>query len=323
MAACFEYHAVVIAKSKETTNLPVAADATCSGVQVISALLKDEKAAALVNIIPSTEGPADLSPACAEMAPQFIDEVIANFKKEETREALTPAHVATIKKLISGKGARKLAKPVVMTTPYSATASTQTDEVIAVAKEQGVKLTWLQGYTLTMALRKALYVVAPSMEIMEMVASEVAAMAKATGQTIIEWTSPSGHKVAQYKPAMKRVRVNAAGKALVMNQIQPGNNPSGHGSAAMPNFVHSLDSALLHKTFADVVVPFGLIHDSVLTRATDMDATLAHLKFTFVEIFSEDIFSKWAEEIGLQIDLESLQGDLDITQVMQSEYFFS
>jgi len=187
-----------------------------------------------------------------------------------------------------------------------------------------VKISKLQAYTLTMALRKALFAVAPSMEIMEMVASEVAAMTKATGQIKVQWTSPSFNTVPQKRKATVSRRVLAAGKQLRVEEPIPGeNNPSGHGSAAMPNFVHSLDSALLHKTFADVVVPFGLIHDSVLTRATDMDATLAHLKFTFVEIFSEDIFSKWAEEIGLQIDLESLQGDLDITQVMQSEYFFS
>ena len=53
LAACEEYNACVIECTRQFTHLPVAVDATCSGIQVLSGLARDKSAAKLVNVTPS------------------------------------------------------------------------------------------------------------------------------------------------------------------------------------------------------------------------------------------------------------------------------
>ncbi len=52
LAACEEYHECVITCNRQHTNLMVATDATCSGLQILSGLARDESTAKLVNVVP-------------------------------------------------------------------------------------------------------------------------------------------------------------------------------------------------------------------------------------------------------------------------------
>ena len=52
MAACHEYYHCCIRKDKLTTGLMVAVDATCSGLQILAGLAKDQSTAELVNVCP-------------------------------------------------------------------------------------------------------------------------------------------------------------------------------------------------------------------------------------------------------------------------------
>ena len=65
MAACEEYHACVIACTRQHTSLPVATDATCSGLQILAGLAKDASTAKLVNVLPSDK-PQDAYKVVAE-----------------------------------------------------------------------------------------------------------------------------------------------------------------------------------------------------------------------------------------------------------------
>ena len=53
LAACDEYYHCVINCSRHTTGLPIAVDATCSGLQILAGLARDKGTAALVNVLPS------------------------------------------------------------------------------------------------------------------------------------------------------------------------------------------------------------------------------------------------------------------------------
>ncbi len=53
LAACEEYYACVISCSRCYTGLPIAVDATCSGLQILAGLARDASTAKLVNVIPS------------------------------------------------------------------------------------------------------------------------------------------------------------------------------------------------------------------------------------------------------------------------------
>ena len=58
LAACDEYYHCVIMCDRSYTNLPVATDATCSGLQILAGLCRDASTARLVNVLPS-DAPQD------------------------------------------------------------------------------------------------------------------------------------------------------------------------------------------------------------------------------------------------------------------------
>ena len=62
---------------KETTGLPVATDATCSGLQILAGLARDKSTACLVNVMPSDK-------------PQDAYQVIADQSLKDIPERLKP-----------------------------------------------------------------------------------------------------------------------------------------------------------------------------------------------------------------------------------------
>ena len=65
MAACDEYYHCVINCDRHFTRLPIATDATCSGLQILAGMAKDKSTASLVNVIPS-DRPQDAYKVVAE-----------------------------------------------------------------------------------------------------------------------------------------------------------------------------------------------------------------------------------------------------------------
>ena len=95
LAACEEYYACVIDCSRHYTGLPIAVDATCSGLQILAGLARDASTAKLVNVLPSDK-------------PQDAYKVIADASKPNIPECLNDVCD------------RKCTKRTVMTVPYNA-----------------------------------------------------------------------------------------------------------------------------------------------------------------------------------------------------------
>ena len=103
-----------------------------------------------------------------------------------------------------------------------------------------------------------------------------------------------------------------------------------------PNFVHSLDAAAMcqsiHLACKEGVSSFMMIHDSYGTHAADA-ATLAHcLRRAFVGMFTErDVLADLQEEVKALLPEEKQsclppppeKGNLDVTKVLQSAFFFA
>ena len=64
MAACHEYYHCCIIKDHHHTGLAEAVDATCSGLQILAGLAKDQSTAELVNVCPGSK-PSDAYKAVA------------------------------------------------------------------------------------------------------------------------------------------------------------------------------------------------------------------------------------------------------------------
>jgi DNA-directed RNA polymerase len=73
LAACEEYYYCIISGERNYTGLPIATDATCSGMQILAGLGRDKSTARLTNVLPS-DSPQDAYRAVAEKAMPNIPE---------------------------------------------------------------------------------------------------------------------------------------------------------------------------------------------------------------------------------------------------------
>lgn len=302
LAAAIEYDACVIKKTKATSGLPVSVDATCSGLQHLSALALDKTAAEMVNVVPTTK-PSDGYKIVAEKAKEIL-----------------PPHLHP---LIN----RKVTKRTVMTTPYGVTENSARDYIRQELK--GVKLE--KGEL--QAIVKAIYrygvrqVFAGPCKSMEFI-QKVAHQKIKNGSSIIEWKTPSGfHVVQEYrKTELKPVQTKLLGQRIqtYLNKEwdERAIDAQKAKTAAAPNLIHSLDASLLHLVFADWSSPFTVIHDCVLGRSCDMDRMAKEIRDKFVEIYSRPVLKEWAEALGAEFDESVMENTLDINDVQESSYFF-
>lgn len=302
LASAIEYYHCVITKTKETSGLPVSVDATCSGLQHLSALALDKTAAEMVNVVP-TPKPSDGYAIVAEKA------------KEQLPEHLHQ-HIT-----------RKVTKRTVMTTPYGVTENSARDyirqELKGVELEKG-ELQAIVKAIYRYAVRGVFAGPCRSMEFIQKAAGEVIK----SGRESIEWVTPSGFPVVQEyrKDDCERVNTKLLGQRIQTHLLKPFEERqidlNKARTAAAPNLVHSLDAALLHLVFAEWDRPFTVIHDCVLGRSCDMDEMGEAIRDKFVEIYSQPILKDWAAQLGVDFDESVMQNTLDINDVQQSAYFF-
>jgi DNA-directed RNA polymerase len=302
LAAALEFYECVITKTKTTSGLPVGVDATCSGLQHLSALALDKTAAEMVNVVP-TEKPSDGYAIVAAKAKEVLPE---RLHKEITR---------------------KTCKRTVMTTPYGVTENSAREYI-----RQELKGVELQPGELQ-AIVKAIYryavreVFAGPCRSMEFIQKTAGDLIK-EGNTRVEWMTPSGFPVVQEyrKNDCERINTKLLGQRIQTNLLKPFEERQVDlkkaSTAAAPNLVHSLDAALLHLVFAEWDRPFTVIHDCVLGRSCDMDGMAAAIRDKFVEIYSQPVLKNWAEQLGMDFDESVMINTLDINDVQNSAYFF-
>ena len=301
MAACEEYHACVIACTRQHTSLPVATDATCSGLQILAGLAKDASTAKLVNVLPSDK-------------PQDAYKVVA--------AQATPHVPDSIKPYMD----RKTVKRVVMTVPYNAKPYSNRGYIREALKEKGVEVDKDDLTATVKAVRDAMNVIVPGpMAVMSWIESEVG-NAIDRGLTEITWVTPSGFSVTQrlMKPDVKNIELQLLGRCKV--KVSTGDtdevDKAHHKNATAPNLIHSLDASLLHLSALRFNAPISLIHDSVLCRATDMSVLSDIVRETYMHLFAEhEYLTTFAQQIGAETD-PPMCNTLEPASVIDSTYFF-
>ena len=301
LAACEEYHACVIARTRQFTGLAVAVDATCSGLQILAGLAKDANTAKLVNVLPSD------SPQDAYMA-------VANVAKTKLPQRLADALD------------RKVTKRTVMTIPYNAKPFSNRQYIRDALREKGFDFTSEELNEITNAVIDAMKEVVPGpMAVMRWINQEVAEALK-SGKTTLTWVTPSGFPVTQWlmKPNIIRVKLQLLGhtRLKVADGYSEEPDKNRHKAATAPNLIHSLDASLLHLSFMGFNKPFTVIHDSVLCRATDMTELSKRVRQTYTSLFQDgDFLEEFAKQIGAKTP-PPIIGDFEPKVVESSTYFF-
>jgi len=303
LAACLEYKACAIDCTKTTSGLPIGIDATCSGLQHLSAMTRCGKTAALVNVSP-TDKPADAYRTVADAAKAHLPEQFHEWMN------------------------RKVTKRSVMTTPYGVTQDSARNYIRMALREQKREFDSPQLTQITNAIfRKAIPEVLPGPISVMAWLKRSALEILDSGQESIQWTTPSGFVVSQDLRVSNTVRVDTrlmGGtriKCLVGDGFL-GPDRSHHRSALAPNVVHSFDASLLHLTFAFYEQPFTVIHDCVLGRSCDMEQMAADIRMHFAEMYKAPVMQDWADQVGVVMPDDLIKNTLDIESVNQSTYFF-
>ena len=301
LAACDEYYHCVIKCDRNYTNLPVAVDATCSGLQILAGLSRDLSCARLVNVLPSDR-------------PQDAYEVIANEAKPHV-----PVHLQPYMD-------RKTTKRTVMTVPYNAKPFSNRGYIREALKEKGIEVEKEDLTAVVKAVRDAMNVIVPGpMRVMKWIETEVAA-AIDRGAAELSWVTPSGFVVTQklMKKDVKTVELQLLGRCQI--SVADGDtdkvDKKHHKNATAPNLIHSLDASLLHLSATRFNAPIALIHDSVLCRAADMSVLSAVVRQTYMHLFAEhDYLTDWASQIGAETKPPIID-TLKPESVIESTYFF-
>ena len=301
LAACDEYYHCVLKCDRHFTRLPIATDATCSGLQILAGLARDKSTAKLVNVLPSDK-PQDAYAVVASSASPYCPDSIR-------------LHMD-----------RKTVKRVVMTVPYNAKPFSNRGYIRDALKEKGVEIDKDDLTKTVVAVRNAMDEVVPGpMAVMSWIESEVA-KAIDRGEKELTWTTPSGFVVTQklMKKKTEQVELQLMGRCQLTVAVDNDDkvDKQHHKNATAPNLIHSLDASLLHLSALRFDAPIALIHDSVLCRATDMSSLSAIVRETYMHLFAEhDYLRDFAHQIGAETE-PPIIGDLEPESVIESTYFF-
>lgn len=312
------------------TGVPVGMDATCSGIQHFAALLRDPVAAKAVNLTdPKDGGPkADIYRAVTEATYKSIQESVqaGEYKDDPNTEAIA-------KFWLKVGIPRDMGKKPIMTFLYGATLIGTAryvrdyveDEMpeVRVPKEHALKFYMFLAKKLFEGIAEAVPAATAAMEWLQEV---VRARTERSGMC---WHTPTGFPVQHDYQSFTDHRITLRSCGVVFTAVREYGGDVRSvpmRNAISPNFVHALDASHLTLT-ADAMREHGLdfigVHDSFGTHACDVDTLQKITREKFVELYeTEDALLNFKKEVGTDLELPE-KGNFDLSEVLDSEFFFS
>lgn len=340
LRGAMEWHGLCAhAPSMFVSHMPVHFDATCSGLQHFSAILRDHVGGRYVNLTASDKR-EDIYGEVARKATASL--------QHEASEGNTYAQVA-----ITLGVTRALCKRPVMIVPYAGTFKACMEYVGDYYEElfeEGVvcpmesaefrqqviplvaKHVWEAISSTVIAAREA----------MTWITKTARLASNAKQETPIQWETPDGFSARQetFDQKMNRIETYLDGGKMVKLSVLvplPHLDPRATSQSLSPNYIHSLDACHLRMTINRAleigITDFAMIHDSFGVHAAEMPRFLNEcIKPAFVEMYvggghlerlREELSVNIAEEVQADIEPLPSPGNLDITEVLDSQFFFS
>ena len=319
-------------------------DATCSGLQHYSAMLRDEIGGKSVNLVPGLPR----QDIYQDVANKVIEALMADAEDENspTREW----SMGWVKFGID----RKITKRQVMVVPYAGTFSSCMDytrEAVLEKLKDGHIKPWEEGdakqendrivYLAKLIWNAIDLTVVKGKEAMRWLSEAASEYTKWANKNLsgtafdkrMSWVTPDGFEAVHWRAdeAKKRVTTFLDGRADLVYYEETDNLSSRDMALAVaPNFVHSMDACLMRMSILKAIdkglSSFGMIHDSFGVHAADMDCFLGKcVKPAFIGMYKNDVLLHFKDSIQVPITLPPLpeMGGLDLDGVKDSEFFFS
>jgi DNA-directed RNA polymerase len=319
LAAVFE-----LFRTDGMTQLPVGMDGSCNGIQHWSAIAKDPVIGSMVNLLPASK-------------PNDAYGVVAN----EVTNAMLPLNykdpwVTLFLEEWEGKVKRNVVKRAVMTDPYGVTTRGITDGLL----NDGY-IDWIDKTIRMPAAKELTKYIQTAMNTLLTVPNQGKAWLKEVASIAseknvhLEWVTPIGFRVRhQYygktngvvnlQTLLTAMRVEF--NEFVRDEVSPREAQNG----VSPNYIHSLDASHMFATILGLMrsgcESFSFIHDSYGVHAPLVDSLRDITRQEFVEIHKvnqlEVLRLQLQQYLGCDLPEVPSTGTLDITKVLESEYFF-
>jgi DNA-directed RNA polymerase len=321
-------------------------DATCSGLQVFSALGRDEVGGFATNLVPGH-------------ARQDIYGLVAERAMEKLRNMDISSHDSTqrrIHSIVLARGLdRSATKRQVMTRPYNAKMRSCVDYTlewykkqvaeghVELPKDRSITDFSLAKYVAPVIWDAIVEAIPAANRMMVYIEDCIKMTVKANPEAPIQWSLPDGMVCIIDKQnqasAMIQTRINSSMHKRSVKEDTGIQSPRQHGNAGPPNFIHSLDALHLRETarlWEDKCAAQGrkpiytFVHDSFAVPAADMPEFSKTIREAFVKIhtqwdFMGDLVECLQEIAGPDVVFPPRPdtGNLDLSGVLTSEFFFS
>jgi DNA-directed RNA polymerase len=356
LAFCFEWAAFQAAGYGYVSSLPIALDGSCNGLQHYSAALRDEVGGKATNLMPA-ETPADIYSEVSKETVKTVEQDVVSGadpgspewfaakwmefgidRKIAKRSVMTLPYGSTIyscREFIEEAVRDKLAqgKPNVFRHVKRIEKADGGEEFIETDGVFDASL-YLQGH-IWRAIGRVVKAAVSAMAWLKACSK----LASEEGLPVV-WTVPDGFIVSQRYNEVKsrQVRTHLEGRVIYprINEELDRLDKRRMAQGIAPNFVHSLDAcamrAYINLATDNGISAFGVVHDSFATVAADVDMMSVCIRESFAALYEQhDVLSEFRESIHQMLSekrqkaLPELppKGDLDISQVRQSDFFFA
>jgi DNA-directed RNA polymerase len=354
LAYCEEYFSVFLKGYRDTVRVWIGRDMTCSGIQILSCIIGDEKAMRFTNVIPS-DTVQDAYGEVARLARIHLanqDWLKVKLDKRETKRLKynrkhpdEPRDQRMIIEFEIDLLDRGIVKTQVMVTGYGGTYKSKREYILEALNEKLKELHLPKLHPadegiIVDACIDAMQEAFPQYSELNDWFKKVAVTACESGLEQIKWISPNGSLIVQdyREPLYTKVTTHAAtgGNYRVLmvddhgqSYIQTGFGdvrPAKHGSAIAANFTHTLDGCMLQDGVNSLEegIQVVTVHDCVYFQPGYCEQIVPRFRDSFYNVVTTPVLESLLEENDLDDKLEMLQkNEVDLTVCKKSPFMFT
>jgi DNA-directed RNA polymerase len=308
---CIEYQRVVVEGSQALWGVPIQADATSSGLQLLSGALLDPIGCHHSNVTSSSsDGPEDAYLEVVRRA-----QVLAQSRPEW-------------QKYVPYLNTRSLGKASLLVAIYGGSHGTRTKRVIQTLIAEGLfpdVLGWKDANALALIIQQASKGTFPlAFKALDWV-KKLGKAALKNGCLEFVWSTPCSDRIALTELQRESVLISTThmGRLTVCKGYGVQHDTKAMLNALAPSYVHSLDASLLRSALGDWSSPVACIHDCVCVLPSDMDRMLERLRRAFTFTVADNPLDRLATDLGVPASqLPRLPlGSADLSSI--SNYLFN
>jgi len=325
VAACLAYKDHLEGR---TVHLPIQLDATCSGIQIYSGILRDKPGALSVNVIGDTRN--DIYQVVADEVISKLNKGeyprLIEYKTSDGKEAIvtTDSYIPNLKTNVT----RSLVKQPTMTTPYSVTKYGMSQQIrlfLVDMLEKGKAFwegdVWVLSKLLTTLVYNSIHDVVVGAKLGQ---EYLVNLGNSLDEPAVWYTPIYEFPVHQNTLLSKKKKVLTVYGEIVLQREGSKHSKSKQRSAIAPNFIHSLDSTILLNTVEYAMGSIGVVHDCFLVPPNSGYETQELFRQAFLRVMLADPLRLLQQQLDPLEEVEFPEyGALDLSEILDSQYIIS